>query len=332
MSPLNDCLQRQPVRRHAHGDWYTDSHPDGPLGGEVWRSSDGTTWVQVNTPGFGNLEAHRVERMLVFQNGLYAYVSHAGGTAAGADVWRCTKTVCSEQADWTQVVNNGFGVPQNQYLYAGAVSGGYLYGAVYNPTTGVQLWRTADGSHWEKATPYDGLGNSNNRSVSTGAMTVFNGRLTLGVSNGASGASVWQKSLTADFTATPTRGAPPLTVHFTNTSAGDFTTSQWDFGDGGTSMETNPTHMYTVPGTYAVTLTVGDGTDTSTITKPGYIVAKYFTYLPLVMRNYDPLLYDDFNDPTWDGSYNPAKWTWGGDSGVFRRARKAGRCASPAAQ
>ena len=132
-------------------------------------------------------------------------------------------------------------------------------------------------------------------------MIDFNGRLTLGITNYASGAGVWQKTLTADFTATPTRGAPPLTVQFTNTSAGDFTTSQWDFGDGGTSTETNPTHTYTVPGTYAVTLTVGDGTETSTITKPAYIVAKYFTYLPLVMKNYDPLLYDDFNDPTWDG-------------------------------
>ena len=304
----------------GHGDWLDDGHPDGPLGGEVWRSGDGSTWVQVNAPGFGNLEAHRVESMHIFQNGLYAYVSHANGTAAGADVWRCTKAVCAEQGDWTQVVTNGFGVPQNQYLYAGAVSGGYLYGAVNNATTGVQLWRTANGSDWEKATPYDGLGNSNNRSVYHSAMIDFNGRLTLGVTNYASGAGMWQKTLTADFTAIPTRGAPPLTVQFTNTSAGDFTTSQWSFGDGATSTEANPTHTYTVPGTYAVTLTIGDGTDTSTITKPAYIVAKHFTYLPLVMKNYDPLLYDDFNDPTWDGAYNPAKWQFGGDTSTqFRQ-------------
>ena len=300
----------------GHGDWYNDGHPDGLLGGEVWRSGDGTTWIPVNTPGFGNLEAYRVESLHVFQNGLYAYVSHTNSTAAGADVWRCTKTVCSEQSDWTQVVTNGFGVPQNQYLYAGAVSGGYLYGAVDNPTTGMQLWRTANGSDWEKATPYDGLGNSNNRYVYRNAMTVFNGRLTLGITNWASGAGVWQKTLTADFTATPTRGAPPLTVHFTNTSAGDFTTSQWDFGDGATSTEANPTHTYTVPGTYGVTLTVGDGTETSTITKSAYIQVSKYIFLPLVMRNYGPVLYDDFNNPAYDGSYDHARWVFSGNQRV----------------
>ena len=216
----------------GHGDWYNDGHPDGLLGGEVWRSGDGTTWTRVNTPGFGKLEAYRVERLTVFQDGLYAYVSDGGSTTPGADVWRCTKTVCSEQGDWTKVVDDGFGVPQNQYLYTGAVSGGYLYAAAYNATTGMQLWRTANGSQWEKATPYDGLGNSNNRYVYTGAMTVFNSRLIMGITNGASGVGVWQNTLTADFTATPTRGKPPLTVQFTNNSAGDFTTSQWDFGDG----------------------------------------------------------------------------------------------------
>jgi len=303
-----------------HGDWYNDGHLDGPLGGEVWRSGDGTTWTRVTSSGFGTLEAHRIESLQVFQNGLYAYVSHVGGTATGADVWRCAKTVCAEQGDWTKVADNGFGVPQNQYLSAGAVSGGYLYGAVDNPTTGMQLWRTANGTDWEKATPYDGLGNSNNRYVYAGAMTVFNGRLTLGITNWASGVGVWQKTLTADFTATPTRGAPPLTVQFTDTSSGDFTTRQWDFGDGGTSTAISPTHTYTAAGTYTVTLTIGDGMDTSTITKPAYIVAKYFTYLPVVMRNWDPLLYDDFNDATWDGMHDPAKWQFGGDTSTqFRQ-------------
>ena len=200
--------------------------PSGPLGGEVWRTSDGITWTQVNTPGFGNLDAHQVASLQVFQNGLYAYVSHVGGTAAGADVWRCTKTICAEQgaldpsghqrvwraSEPISVRRRGF---RRLSLWCSR-----------QPDDRDQLWRTANGSDWEKV---DSVrwprGYSNNRYVYTGAMTVFNGRLTLGITNWANGVGVWQKTLTADFTATPTRGAPPLTVQFTNTSAGDFTSS-----------------------------------------------------------------------------------------------------------
>jgi hypothetical protein len=148
----------------------------------------------------------------------------------------------------------------------------------------------------------------------------------LGITNGASGVGVWQKTLTADFTATPTRGAPPLTVQFTNTSAGDFTTSQWDFGDGATSTEVNPSHTYTVPGTYAVTLTVGDGAETSTITKPAYIVAKHFTYLPVVLRNYHPpnaYTYDNFNNAAFDGLYNQELWSFSTNN-TFRAQQQSG--------
>jgi PKD repeat protein len=45
-------------------------------------------------------------------------------------------------------------------------------------------------------------------------------------------------------------------VQFTNLSAGDIGAYQWNFGDGGSSTETNPSHIYEDPGTYSVTLTV----------------------------------------------------------------------------
>lgn len=40
---------------------------------------------------------------------------------------------------------------------------------------------------------------------------------------------------------------------------GDLFTTTWDFGDGNTSTDTNPVHMYTQPGLYSVTLTLNDG-------------------------------------------------------------------------
>jgi PKD repeat protein len=51
---------------------------------------------------------------------------------------------------------------------------------------------------------------------------------------------------------------PGFGVQFTNTSHGGMPpyTYAWDFGDGGTSTDENPTHTYAAPGNYTVKLTV----------------------------------------------------------------------------
>ncbi len=46
----------------------------------------------------------------------------------------------------------------------------------------------------------------------------------------------------------------PCDVSFTSTTIGENVTLQWDFGDGGSSLEEAPTHTYTDKGTYTVTL------------------------------------------------------------------------------
>ena len=78
----------------------------------------------------------------------------------------------------------------------------------------------------------------------------------------------------ANFSATSTSGNKPLPVTFTNssTSYDGIISWSWDFGDGGTSAEQNPTHIYTSDGIYTVTLTVTEaGGDSNTKNKTGYI-------------------------------------------------------------
>lgn len=80
-------------------------------------------------------------------------------------------------------------------------------------------------------------------------------------------------SIAVDFSATPVLGTPPLSVEFTNLSSGP-TSYLWDFGDGTTSTDTNPSHVYSAAGNYTVSLQgLYDTTVTSTI-KKNYIVVS----------------------------------------------------------
>ncbi|WAI01828.1 NosD domain-containing protein [Methanogenium organophilum] len=60
----------------------------------------------------------------------------------------------------------------------------------------------------------------------------------------------------ANFTADMTHGKAPLAVNFTDMSTGSSTFWSWTFGDGTSSSEQNPRHVYTEDGTYTVTLAV----------------------------------------------------------------------------
>ncbi len=76
----------------------------------------------------------------------------------------------------------------------------------------------------------------------------------------------------ADFYAPITQNcSAPFTVQFVNTSSNGYTFF-WDFGDGNTDTNISPTHTYSAPGTYTVTLIADGGVcGKDTIQKVNYI-------------------------------------------------------------
>ena len=67
----------------------------------------------------------------------------------------------------------------------------------------------------------------------------------------------------AQFTSNFTADCSPFTVNFTDLSTNSPISFHWDFGNGNTSSDKNPSAVYKNPGTYTVTLSVSniDGGD-----------------------------------------------------------------------
>ena len=75
----------------------------------------------------------------------------------------------------------------------------------------------------------------------------------------------------ANFTANTTSGCAPLIVNFQSTSTGNPTSYLWDFGNGNTSTQANPSASYINPGSYTIKLTVTNASGSNTLTRNQYI-------------------------------------------------------------
>ena len=114
------------------------------------------------------------------------------------------------------------------------------------------------------------------------------------------------------FTATPRCGGAPLSVTFTDQTIPIHTITSWlwDFGDGNTSSERNPTHEYQQDGVYDVSLTVTSGTIADGLTKAQYItvqdnISATFTGLPNSGKApltvvFEPIIEGVANEYLWD--------------------------------
>ncbi len=127
-----------------------------------------------------------------------------------------------------------------------------------------------------------------------------------------------------DFSFDPPAGCVPLQVTFTNlTRFADSRTYQWDFGDGSTSNEANPVHVYSRADTYTVSLSASNVTGQKiTATKPnaiqvyprptaGFDVKPRLIYIPGGTLYTSNLSFDasrfvwDFGDGTFSSSEEP---------------------------
>nr|NQU89490.1 PKD domain-containing protein [Bacteroidota bacterium] len=95
--------------------------------------------------------------------------------------------------------------------------------------------------------------------------------------------NVEEPPIIAEFSADITAGSVPLSVQFTDeTYISEPNEWFWNFGDGVTSTEQNPVHMYADPGTYTVSLTATGPEGTDMEVKEDYITV----YPPLYSLEY----------------------------------------------
>jgi PKD repeat protein len=112
------------------------------------------------------------------------------------------------------------------------------------------------------------------------------------------------------FSASPTSGAAPLEVTFTDQSTGSPASWSWAFGDGGTSSIQDPSYTYENNGTYSVTLTETNSLGTNATTVTGYIVvgavAPVASYTESSTSGTAPFTVQ-FTDTSTNA---PISWTW----------------------
>ncbi len=74
-------------------------------------------------------------------------------------------------------------------------------------------------------------------------------------------------SIGVDCSDDPCRVRTGEEIRFTDASTGNVTQRQWSFGDGATSDLSSPTHAWSTPGFYDVTMTVSDGSSSDSATR-----------------------------------------------------------------
>ncbi len=177
-------------------------------------------WERVNEPGFGEPGVNLgVGELIPFSaSEEYLYAGTWNFTAQellqmlldlnfsmldGCQVWRTNGTVNGSGPEliWEKVANGGFNSPLNGAVMSSVVFDGSLYMGTMNFGTGAEIWRTANGTDWERvadlgffnfAPPdFDFIGFGNGYVWN---MIVFDNKLFVGTLNPILGCQLWMST------------------------------------------------------------------------------------------------------------------------------------------
>ncbi len=130
------------------------------------------------------------------------------------------------------------------------------------PTPVSSMWYFGDGTSSNELNPEKTYSKTGTYTVKL--VNVFSANCSDSITKTITIASGPAPSFKADDTSTC---AIPFTVNFLNTSTGNAIKYIWNFGDGDTSHEINPPHIYTKNGSYTVTLTAINGNGCQSVFK-----------------------------------------------------------------
>lgn len=160
---------------------------NGTDGGEVWRTSNGVNWVQVNANGFGSSSNVIVSSLGVFNSKLYAGTRHNSG---GGEIWRT-----SNGTTWEPVMLGGFDNFDNRHIAALVPLQNELVVITRNSITGSEVWQSdsGDSGDWQKVMK-NGFGSGRTGIVSWDNETiVFDNTLYVGTwTFGNGGGRIWK--------------------------------------------------------------------------------------------------------------------------------------------
>ena len=114
----------------------------------------------------------------------------------------------------------------------------------------------------------------------------------------------------SEFIAVPEEITMGESVQFTDQSLNDPNSWFWDFGDGNSSTQENPSHVYEIAGSYTVTLTASNISGSDEEIKTNYITVN--PHVPVCEFSGTPLLITvggsvQFSDESLN---DPANWAW----------------------